>query len=149
MSFDEGVILLMVVGLVIFVGEPLVRLASEPGQDEAERSELDQLTLQKETVYTAIHDLDFDFRTGKVDDQDYTVLRRHLEDEAIQLLRRIDDVDPLAVLDDELERQILAFRQSQTSDADRPAQSVCRRCTAALEGGENFCPACGQPLIPA
>ena len=143
MSLDGLIILCMTVGLVVFVGEPLVRRASEMRQDDEEQSELDRLALQKETVYTAISDLDFDFRTGKVDDADYTELRRHLEDEAIELLRHIDEVDPLARLDDELEHQILAFRQSRTSAAGLPTPGVCLHCAVTLEGGETFCPACG------
>ncbi len=90
MSFDAVMILFMALGLVMFIGEPLVRRVSESGQNGAEDSELDQLILQKETVYTAIGDLDFDFRTDKVDDQDYTALRDRLEDEAIQQLRQKD-----------------------------------------------------------
>lgn len=149
MSMDVLVIFLMAVGLVIFVGEPFVRRGSVPllsGEDEVE---MERLLLQKQTLYTAIQDLDFDFQTSKVDAKDYDELRGSLENEALQLLRQIDDVDPLAVLDNELERQILALRQQPAPDTHLPSQEVCFGCGAALQGGESFCPSCGQPLIPS
>ena len=146
MSIDGLIILFVAVGVAFFVGSPFVRQRADDGSEGEARRELEQLLLHKETVYTAIRDLDFDFQTGKVDDEDYKALRRHLEDEAVDILRRIDTVDPLAILDDEIERQILAIRQQQNANLDPPPPGVCAGCHAKLRGGENFCSACGQPL---
>ena len=151
MSLNTIVIFLVAVGTVIFVGEPLVRRAFHPAfADESEpesEQALERLSLQKETLYTAIRDLDFDFQTGKMDQKDYTELRQHFEGEAIQLLRQIDAVDPLIELDNELERQIHALRQQRLSHLDLSSQSTCPRCSGMLQGDENFCPSCGQPLM--
>jgi hypothetical protein len=103
MSPEVVVIGLMGIALVVFVGQPLVlRVAPPPSADEVGQ-DLERLSAQKETLYTAIHDLDFDFQTGKVDHEDYSTMRQRLESEAIQVLRQIDHVDPLAELDSELE----------------------------------------------
>ena len=149
MTLDVVVILLMAVGLVVFVGEPILRRATSRAEQRTEPSELEQLSLQKEVVYTAIGDLDFDFQTSKVDERDYTALRQELENEALQLLRRMDDVDPLASLDTEIERQILALRGQRPSQADELSREVCPGCATLLQGGEHFCPSCGQPLLPS
>jgi rubrerythrin len=143
MSLDVLVILCMALGLVVFVGEPLVRQTANSGWHSEDTPEMERLSLQKETLYTAIRDLDFDFQTDKVDEKDYAELRHHLEDEALQILRQIDDVDPLAMLDVELERQILALRQHRASRT-RLSQGTCSGCGAILRGDENFCPSCGQ-----
>lgn len=147
LDLDLVVILLMAVGIIVFVGEPLVRWQIPEPLQSGRGREVEQLTLQKETLYTAIHDLDFDFQTGKVDQQDYTELRRDLEEEAIQTLRQLDAVDPFTVLDEELERQIAALRQSSLQHSTLPG--VCHGCGARSQDGENFCAYCGQPLRSA
>ena len=98
---DLIIMVLIAAGLVIFIGEPLVRRHTRETLDSAQDQVVEQLTLQKETLYTAIRDLDFDYHTGKVDEHDFTELRSRLENEAIDLLRALDEVDPLASLDDE------------------------------------------------
>ncbi|MCZ6873119.1 MAG: zinc ribbon domain-containing protein [bacterium] len=146
MSIDGLIVLFIAVGLMFFVGSPLMRQRLDNSSGGEPTRELEQLTLHKETVYTAIRDLDFDFQTDKVDDDDYRALRRHLEDEAVDVLRRIDAVDPLAALDDEIERQILTIRQQQNANLDQTVPDVCSVCHAGLQGGEKFCPSCGQSL---
>jgi hypothetical protein len=146
MSLDTLVIFLMAIGTVVFVGEPLVRRALRPEVAGENEQAMERLSFQKETLYTAIHDLDFDFQTGKVDQKDYTELRQYFEGEAIQLLRQIDAVDPLIELDNELERQIHTLRQQRLSHLGLSSQSTCPRCRGILQGDEHFCPSCGQPL---
>ena len=147
---DLIIMVLIAVGLVIFIGEPLVRRHLHETPDGAQNQEVEQLTLQKETLYTAIRDLDFDYHTGKVDEQDFTELRSRLENEAIAILRDLDKIDPFAGLDDELERQIAALRQTPSATVaalnDLSAPTACTRCGTPLQGDENFCAACGHTL---
>lgn len=148
---DLIIMVLIAAGLVIFIGEPLVRRHTHETLDSAQDQEVEQLTLQKETLYTAIRDLDFDYQTGKVDEHDFTELRSRLENEAIDLLRALDEVDPFASLDDELERQIAALRQTPSAPAvaalhGLSAPSACTHCGTPLQGDENFCAACGHAL---
>jgi len=70
-AIDIAVICLMAICLVVGVGEPLARrrlysMRGAEGDNDTER-----LLLQKEMLYGAIRDLDFDFQTGKVDQKDY------------------------------------------------------------------------------
>ena len=148
---DLIIMVLIAAGLVIFIGEPLVRRHTRETLDSAQDQVVEQLTLQKETLYTAIRDLDFDYHTGKVDEHDFTELRSRLENEAIDLLRALDEVDPLASLDDELERQIAALRQTPSATAvaalnGLSTPSACTHCGTLLQGDENFCAACGHAL---
>ena len=145
-AIDIAVICLMAICVVIGVGEPLVRRWSyqvygHEGGDDAER-----LLLQKEMLYGAIRDLDFDFQTGKVDQKDYAELRQQLEREAVQILRQLDAADPLVALDHEIEHQVLALRRPTASTACGSSRKNCFSCGTPLENGENFCPCCGQAL---
>lgn len=152
--FELLITLLMSTGIVVYLAEPLVRRFSGEPLELRQNPEAERLALQKDTLYVAIRDLDFDYHTGKVDDQDYVELRQSLEGEAIETLQALDAVDSLSALDHELEQEILALRLptgSQLTDenATAVAQEACPHCQVILNGDENFCFACGQTLYPS
>ena len=145
-AIDVAIICLMAIGLVVWVGEPLVRRVSYKSHGHEDNDAAGSLLLQKEMLYVAIRDLDFDFQTGKVDQKDYDELRRQLEREAIYILRQLDAVDPLVMFDNEVERQVIGLRRCHISTARGSGQETCASCGTPLESDDNFCPACGQAL---
>jgi hypothetical protein len=149
MSPEMLLMLLIAVSVVVFVGEPLLRRSASDMSVEAGDPIFEQLSLQKEMLYTAIRDLEFDFHTGKVDQKDYTNLRQHLETEALQVLRQLDEADPGAGLEGDLEQEILALRRQTPVQLHAACLPPCPRCGVILQGGENFCPSCGRPLLSA
>lgn len=56
-----------------------------PGQTGRER-----LLAERDGLYTAIRDLDFDHQTGRVDEDAYRALRAALTAQAADVLRRLD-----------------------------------------------------------
>jgi len=143
-SFDMLVLLLLAAGLVCFVGEPLLghRRLHRQGETPPRAQESERLNLQKEGLYTAIQDLDFDYQTGKVDQRDYAELRQQLEGEAMETLRELDGIDPLAALDERLEQQIADLRAaSSTTEA---LTDVCPQCGMDYPREASFCAVCGQ-----
>jgi hypothetical protein len=143
---DLMVICLMAICVVIGVGEPLARRWSYKEHEQESDENIERLLLQKEMLYGAIRDLDFDFQTGKVDQKDYAELRQQLEREALQILRQLDAADPLVALDHEIEHQVLTLRRHRASTVCGPSREACFHCGTPLENGENFCPCCGQAL---
>ena len=143
---DIAVICLMAICVVIGVGEPLARRWSYQVHGHENGDETERLLLQKEMLYGAIRDLDFDFQTGKVDQKDYAELHQQLEREAVQILRQLDAADPLVALDHEIERQVFALRRHGASTVCGSSRESCSGCGTPLENGENFCPCCGQAL---
>ena len=143
---DIAVIVIMAVGLVAWVGEPLVRRRRVPDAAVDARSDaIERLVLQRETLYTAIRDLDFDHQTGKVDADDHAVLRRQMEEEAAGVLRDLDLADPTADIDFAAEQHILAYRQKE--DAASPvSEPTCPACGTGLAGDAASCTICGQEL---
>ena len=61
----------------------------------------------KEAIYRSIIDLEFDFKMDKVSREDYLVMRRQHEDEAMQILSQIDSSQP----EDTLEAEIAEARE--------------------------------------
>jgi hypothetical protein len=81
-----GVVLLIVVALV---AAPLRR----PGtmvEEDAERAELEAA---RDAKYREIRDADLDHRTGKLSDADWRAQDRALRAEAVDILRRLDELE--------------------------------------------------------
>jgi hypothetical protein len=87
------VILAVVGGAVLAVTGPLRANRRETDERlEAERAELDAL---KEAKYREIRDAELDYRTGKLSEADWKSLDRTLRAEAVEILKRLDQIDPL------------------------------------------------------
>jgi hypothetical protein len=84
------------VAVVAFVAAPFfLRVGSaEPSADRTVglSPELQELLAEKETIYGAIEELDFDAKSGKLSDADHRALRQRYEERAAAILKTIDDV---------------------------------------------------------
>lgn len=84
------VIVVAVLFAVVFVVSAPLRRARV--SDQAPSAELAELEAAREAKYREIRDAELDHRTGKLSDADYEMLDMALRGEAIEILRRIDDV---------------------------------------------------------
>jgi hypothetical protein len=90
---ELAVIMLVVAGALFVITGPLRGTARESDERlEAERAELEAL---KEAKYHEIRDAELDYRTGKLSDHDWRVLDRTLRAEAVEILKRLDRLEPL------------------------------------------------------
>jgi hypothetical protein len=93
---------------------------------------------QRESVLTAIRDLDEDFEIGKISETDHREMRLELRAEAVDLLR--------------VERAAFAETAEAANFADAaevaaaPAPNACPRCEAEIRAEARFCSRCGAPL---
>jgi hypothetical protein len=86
----DFVIILAVLALAVWVlAGPLRpgRVARVEAERSAEEADLDAA---REVKYREIRDLELDFRTGKVAEEDYRAADRALRAEAVEILRRLD-----------------------------------------------------------
>jgi len=83
----------VVAAAVALIATPLRRGArADDDALEAEHAELEAL---KEAKYREIRDAELDYRTGKLSEPDYRALDRTLRAEAVELLKRLDRLEPL------------------------------------------------------
>jgi flagellar biosynthesis/type III secretory pathway M-ring protein FliF/YscJ len=85
-------IVIALLALVVWlVSAPLRRGRVERAdeQDELRRADLEAA---KEAKYREIRDAELDYRTGKLSEGDWRVLDRELRAEAMEILRRLDDL---------------------------------------------------------
>ena len=90
-----GVILTLLVAAAAtaYVAAPLLRKDAA----EAERvlgaiSEAAELESRREMLLTSLRDLEDDRATNKIDDEDYAELYNRLTGEAVEVMKRIDDL---------------------------------------------------------
>jgi hypothetical protein len=90
----ELVLILVVITIVVLaITGPLRRTG---GHDEAEiGAERAALEAAREAKYREIRDAELDYRTGKLSEADWRAMDRTLRAEAVELLKRLDALEPL------------------------------------------------------
>lgn len=86
---------------------------------------------QHEATLTAIRDLDFDYKTGKVSEEDYQPLRAQLLIEAAKFIEE----------QKQEEQQLEALIHSRRKTTQR---TKCEHCDAPIDAGQKFCSKCGN-----
>ena len=84
------VVLVVLALIVLIVSAPLRRRGVPEAEESAEHAELEAA---REAKYREIRDAELDHRTGKLSDADYRRLDRELRGEAVDILKRLDEVE--------------------------------------------------------
>lgn len=115
---------------------------------------------ERQAVLSALRDLDFDFSTGKVSEEDYSALRAQLVTEAATYIR-----SEKSIADEQIEIMIQARKASQSnirkcsncgntvepnsrfcSQCGTAAGNICPSCAKPIQDGDRFCNTCGTKL---
>ena len=130
----------------------LLPLFREPrGNLEVEllaETELDRLLNRKAIVYSNLKDLEFEYKMGRLSDEDFRRLETGYKGEAAVILQRLDHLGVEKNLDDDIERDVSArkARLFASSPAQVKALAKCSGCGAEVPAGKKFCADCGQRL---
>ena len=84
------IVIVLLAVVVWLVSGPLRAGASATEDPDVGRRE--DLEAAKEAKYREIRDAELDFRTGKLSEEDWRALDRELRAEAMELLRRLDEL---------------------------------------------------------
>ncbi len=104
---------LLTAGTLFLIFRPLLLGGSLLFADyEGGPSSLKRLMRRKEVVYENIKDLDFEYKMGKLADDDYQRLRADYEREAYAVMREIETIKP-EVLRKSGEPQVVAVLKSE------------------------------------
>jgi lipopolysaccharide biosynthesis regulator YciM len=134
-----------------------------------EEHELSTLMAERDRVINSLQELDFDFKLGKIPEEDYPLQRSSLLQKGADILRQIDTLAPqvtstpdtearleraiaarradasvakVAVSDDDLESMISSRRRGRTNKS----AGFCPKCGKPVMVTDRFCPSCGKSL---
>ncbi len=97
-----------------------------------------ELYSKRDTTYSMLKELEFDFRSGILTEEDYRDLEARYKRKAISILRDVDDLERGTNVEAEIERQVLELRQGKGR--------FCPKCGARCQEGDRFCSSCGASL---
>ena len=97
----SGIALLLafLVGGAVFVMWPfLTQRTGQTTENEPSRlSRIAQLQAEREAILISVRDLDFDYQTGKLTEEDYLMQRENLMDRGVEILKQIDAEQSVAI----------------------------------------------------
>jgi len=108
-----------------------------------EETEWDLLQRKKEVILGNIQDLDFEYKCGKLSDEDYQKIRGEMSAEAAKVLHEIETIESTKDLDALIRREISA-RKAKVKPA--PQTIACSSCGAPNPPSNKFCAECGDKL---
>jgi hypothetical protein len=85
-------IVIVLLAVVVWLVSGPLRTGAAAAADESEGARRDDLEAAKEAKYREIRDAELDYRTGKLSEDDWRALDRELRADAMDLLRRLDDL---------------------------------------------------------
>ncbi len=154
----ELIVLLIVTIAAAFVAQPFFAHRSKEQARQADRRtaallrQRADLLAERNRIYAAIRELEFDYATNKLADEDYAAQRRKLYVQGVEVLQKLD---ALPVLDesptaDPIEAWVAALRSGSSAAASAQGEAAqagfCPQCGTPYQAGDRFCAACGARL---
>lgn len=99
------------------------------------------LETRKGAIYENLRDLQFEYRVGKLSDEDYQRTKRELQAELANVMAEIDSMKAGK------KPEAVAARNGQPEAAAvAVAAHVCPHCNARFDQALKFCGECGKPM---
>jgi rubrerythrin len=168
---EKVLIPIIAIAAAVFVVLPFFKnrfekISHDAGFQNSVEEKLRRLNSEKESVYSALKEIDFDYSTGKLSKEDYDELENKYKAQAVALLKEIDGLrrkSYIPDLDEEIEKEIRAIRRTQTELADdeevekeiikarqsrvlEDSRLTCFVCGNEYKSDDRFCSKCGTRL---
>jgi hypothetical protein len=98
---------------------------------------------RKAAIYENLRDLQFEYRVGKLSDEDYQSTKRDLQKELAMVLSEVDKLKA------QLGVNGAAPPSAPKSKSEPLDGTVCPSCGAKFEKALRFCGECGKPMAKA
>lgn len=141
---------------VAFIAYPLLAPPRAEEEDFELPEDLDELYRRKESAYSAIKELEFDFRTGKLSEGDYRELETRYRADALEILGAIEETEGAGQETQRSGGKKSAAKKGATGRREVRAEATpratasnpyaCGSCGRVNPEGSLFCAACGSEL---
>lgn len=136
--FSALFMVLIMFGAGLYISAPFMRRTSaDMFKDDYDETPLHHLLSRKDSIYAAMRELEFDYNTGKLSDDDYESLQSKFTSEAAGVLEEIDVMSG--------KTKTKTSGKSAALD-DAAASNKCAACGFELDEGNKFCAGCGADL---
>ncbi|MFC2020651.1 zinc ribbon domain-containing protein [Chloroflexota bacterium] len=141
--------LLLAVATFIFIAYPLFkrRLLIEDSVDDEKSRELSS---KRGTTYSMLKELEFDFQSGILTEEDYKDLEARYKKKAISILKDADNLEKGIEVGEEIEKQVRELRRSKSKAGGQPRgpseRKFCSQCGEKVGENDKFCAGCGTSL---
>ena len=169
---DIGAILLLIallMGVGLYLAAPLMSNYSTDTRQGTQ--EVSSLLAERDRIINALQELDFDFKLGKIPEEDYPVQRAELLRTGADVLKKLDHLTANLASDDELPQkaqknltaesrleQAAAAHQTDGSNIvtdnrsgkitdDEIESMLAARRKIRKANSAGFCPRCGKPVL--
>ncbi|SRR5579883_308819 len=95
---------------------------------------------RKAAIYENLRDLQFEYRLGKLSDEDYQSTKRDLQKELAGVLAEVDKIKAQLGVNGSAPPPVAAPKPAKL------AATVCPACGAKFEKELKFCGECGKPM---
>lgn len=131
------VALVLTIATFAFIAYPLFKRRSRP-VDSGGDEKLRELRSKRDTTYSMLKELEFDFQSGILTEEDYRELEARYKRKAVSILRDMNDLAKGTEVEEEIERQVRELRRGKGQ--------FCPQCGAKCQEGDKFCSQCGTSL---
>lgn len=133
MTMIEILGLVLTLLTILFIAYPLLQ-KSQRKLSFAANHQSEDLVARKNEIYAAVRDIDFDYRMGKLSEEDYNALREQYKQEAVQVMQSLDRMSGHT------------RASAKTSPAGNANSRFCHMCGAPAQHADVFCSLCGASL---
>ena len=157
---DIGAILILLallIGVGLYLAAPLMNKRVRRVTQESQEGST--LMAERDRVINALQELDFDFKLGKIPDEDYPAQRAELLQRGADVLKKLDALKAASSsgpdAESRLEKAVAARRADAAAEAANPEpisddeieSMLAARRKARGEKSSGFCPRCGKPVL--
>ena len=101
---------------------------------------------RKSAIYESLRDLQFEYRVGKLSDEDYQTTKKDLQKELAAVMAEVDRLkNELGITGTVVAKPVRAAAAAADSKA-KPAGFRCPSCGATFPSELKFCGECGKPM---
>ena len=150
------VVVLLTVLSLIFIAYPLFKQkwsVAASNEDEKFR----ELHSRRDTTYSMLKELEFDFQSGILTEEDYRDLEARYKRKAISILKDADDLEKGTETAGDIEEQVQKLRRAKSNNLDKEVEEevlklrrsqgkFCPQCGTKSQDDDRFCASCGAKL---